>query len=194
MTATANAVAARPAAATQPYLRLGTSGPAVAAWQKQLHQFRTSFRKPAVARIASDGVYGPNTAAATRDFQRYNKISVDGVVGPQTRTTIGVELNGSAAGSGSAGSGSSGSGTASAGLSSKVLRTGDQGARVTAWQERLDLFRQRVRKPTRPAIAKDGLYGPVTAAATRDLQQYAGISVDGVFGPNTKAAYERLAG
>lgn len=62
------------------------------------------------------------------------------------------------------------------------------------WQQRLDLFRTKVRQPRLSRIATDGVYGPNTTAATRDLQRYAKVTADGVFGPRTLRAYERLAG
>ena len=35
-------------------------------------------------RIAEDGIFGPKTAQAVRDFQRQNNLKVDGIFGPQT--------------------------------------------------------------------------------------------------------------
>jgi hypothetical protein len=53
-------------------------------------------RGPAVSSIQSalgipaDGVFGPQTERAVRQFQRRKGLVVDGVVGPQTRTALGL--------------------------------------------------------------------------------------------------------
>lgn len=62
-----------------------------------------------------------------------------------------------------------------------VLRLGDQGSAVAAWQALLNTVR------TTP-IAVDGDFGPQTDRATRAFQQTAGIPVDGIVGPQTWAA------
>jgi peptidoglycan hydrolase-like protein with peptidoglycan-binding domain len=62
-------------------LRLGDRGPAVATWQGQLNAATS-------AGLATDGIFGPATDRATRDFQRARGITVDGVVGPQSRSAL----------------------------------------------------------------------------------------------------------
>jgi peptidoglycan hydrolase-like protein with peptidoglycan-binding domain len=71
--------------------REGNRGSGVADLQNQLRQ--------AGYDIAADGIYGPKTAAAVRDFQTKNNLAVDAVAGTQT---IGALRNRSAAPSSSA--------------------------------------------------------------------------------------------
>ena len=66
--------------AGEPLLLRGSTGPAVSRWQSRPND--------AGASIAVDGIYGPNTEAATRSFQREAGILVDGIVGPQTRRAM----------------------------------------------------------------------------------------------------------
>lgn len=60
--------------------RQGDTGPAVQALQVQLNKHGTS--------LATDGDFGPATNGAVRNFQSANGLSVDGVVGPNTWTTL----------------------------------------------------------------------------------------------------------
>lgn len=62
-------------------LRSGDRGPAVAEWQGQLNA-------AAGAGLVTDGIFGPATDRATREFQRARGLIVDGVVGPQTRAAL----------------------------------------------------------------------------------------------------------
>jgi len=63
-----------------PLLRRGSTGPAVKAWQKTLNKKGYS--------LDVDGIFGPLTEKATKDFQKKMKIDVDGIVGPITRSKV----------------------------------------------------------------------------------------------------------
>lgn len=63
--------------ATWPTLHPGDRGPTVAELQRRLE-----------AGLADDGVYGPNTAAAVRDYQARHGLTVDGIVGLQMWTAL----------------------------------------------------------------------------------------------------------
>ncbi len=58
---------------------------------------------------------------------------------------------------------------------------GSRGDDVTAWQGALNVVRDA-------RLATDGIFGPLTAAATRGFQRAAGLAADGVVGPLTRAA------
>ena len=66
-----------------PDLQLGTSGAAVADLQNKL---RDRGFDPG----ASDGSFGPGTAAAVEAFQRSAGLTADGMVGPQTAAALGL--------------------------------------------------------------------------------------------------------
>ena len=61
-----------------------TSGSSVAAVQQALG-------------IPADGIYGPQTRKAVRQFQRANGLVVDGIAGPQTLAALGLAARGSSA-------------------------------------------------------------------------------------------------
>jgi peptidoglycan hydrolase-like protein with peptidoglycan-binding domain len=50
-------------------------------------QFMLNFVK-GVDDLEVDGIFGPRTEAAVRDFQRNENLSVDGIVGRQTWTAL----------------------------------------------------------------------------------------------------------
>ena len=50
-------------------------------------QFMLNFVK-GVKQLTVDGIFGPKTEAAVRDFQQNENLSVDGIVGKQTWTAL----------------------------------------------------------------------------------------------------------
>ena len=68
------------------YLRVGSRGEAVRAWQLDVNLL--SSLAPGVPSVDVDGIFGSQTASATRDVQRFTKVAVDGIVGPQTRAAM----------------------------------------------------------------------------------------------------------
>ncbi len=79
--------ASRTPVAHIPFLAPGDRGDDVARWQSDLDHWLTAAgaeRSPVVI----DGLYGAETAAATRFFQQVQGVTVDGLVGPETRAAL----------------------------------------------------------------------------------------------------------
>lgn len=148
-------------------LRSGDRGPAVASWQAVLNA-------AAGAALVTDGIFGPATDRATRDFQRARGLVVDGVVGPASRTAA-------SAATVTTGSASSPTPITDEGA---ILRPGDRGPAVATWQGQLN-------RAAGAGLAPDGIFGPATEEATRRFQQSRGITVDGVVGPQSRRAVSR---
>ena len=111
-----------------------------------------------------DGLYGPLTEAAVERFQRDSGLSVDGIVGPQTRRVLNAEAPPLAPGAGFGQPGGS--------------------PRVRDVQRRLRALGQR------PGPV-DGQYGPRTEAAIERFQRTAGQPASGVLSPATAVALAR---
>ncbi len=120
-----------------------------------------------------DGVYGSGTIAAMKAFQGRNKLTVDGVCGPNTLQVL------------------YSNGAIDAGSSVKpsedpiptdkptdVLRPGAEGDQVKAVQNRLAILGYY-------AGAIDGKYGSGTTEAVRFFQARNSLTVDGRVGPKT---------
>ncbi|HEX6681060.1 MAG TPA: peptidoglycan DD-metalloendopeptidase family protein [Gaiellaceae bacterium] len=108
-----------------------------------------------------DGVAGPNTTAAVRMFQRRKGLTVDGVVGSETRAALGRYGRHR--------------------LGSRPLMLGTSGWDVAELQFLLAWHGF-------PSRVFDGRLGLHTAAALSRFQAYARLPRDGVAGPRTIAA------
>jgi peptidoglycan hydrolase-like protein with peptidoglycan-binding domain len=127
---------------------------AVRALQRRL---RTLGHRPGPV----DGLYGPLTESAVEEVQRDSGLSVDGVVGPQTRRVLNIDTPPLVPGAGYGRAGGS--------------------PRVRAIQRSLRSAGQR------PG-AVDGLYGPRTVAAVARFQRTAGHPASGVLSTATAQA------
>ncbi|MBD2364138.1 peptidoglycan-binding protein [Anabaena minutissima FACHB-250] len=133
-------------------LTVGSRGQAVSEVQKVLG-------------INATGYYGPVTARRVREFQANNKLRVDGIVGPQTRTALFRTA-------------STPTTTITPTGGPVTLSLGSKGQAVSEVQKVLGI------EPT-------GYYGPVTARRVREFQANNDLRVDGVVGPQTRSALLR---
>lgn len=69
------------ASTTAPYLREGSRGTGVYCVQETLN---LEFALEPQFQVTVDSIFGPKTLASVKEFQREERFTVDGVVGPQT--------------------------------------------------------------------------------------------------------------
>lgn len=141
--------------------RVGDAGPAVA-------QIRAVLHLLGLLTEAGGATFDGAVAQAVRCFQQERGLTVDGLVGPETRRAL------------DAARWRQGSRVLSHAAAAPLV-----GEDVRALQERLleigfDAWRA------------DGVYGPHTARAVAQFQREAGLHPDGVCGPQTMAALHRL--
>jgi soluble lytic murein transglycosylase-like protein len=143
---------------------LAEAAPAAAASTTQAAALQTALRAQGHYRGPIDGIAGPQTRAAVRQFQQSRGLSVDGIAGPATRAALGPlgrPLFGR-----------------------RVLTPGAVGWDVSVLQFHL-------RREGLLGAGVDGHFGPQTRAALMQFQQRRGLAVDGVAGPATYAALGR---
>ncbi|MGH2943293.1 MAG: peptidoglycan-binding domain-containing protein [Solirubrobacteraceae bacterium] len=139
----------------EPTLEKGSRGQAVEDLQEALKAL--GFSPGAV-----DGIFGPATEKAVKEFQASVGIDADGIVGPVTWTNIDE-----------------------ADQSEPVLKQGSKGLPVRRLQHRMSAVGF-------DTGGVDGRFGPKTEQAVRELQEQAGIDVDGIVGPDTWAVVNAL--
>ena len=128
-----------------------------------------------VVGVAQDGVFGPQTEAAVRQWQANLQLSADGVWGPQTEQAthdLFVFLSNL-----QAVAPSNPFFNALNDARSQVLRQGSTGGSVKILQVGLN--------GKGYGLVGDGVFGPATYNAVRKFQSDNGLQVDGVVGPQT---------
>jgi peptidoglycan hydrolase-like protein with peptidoglycan-binding domain len=138
----------------QPTISAGATGEAVRRLQRALR------RTPNLG-LAVDGVFGPATEAAVKDFQQGAGLVVDGIVGPQTWAAL------------------------PSGAPMPTLQEGSTGAVVTSLQQLLSNGASGQWNTSPGAI--DGNFGPATAASVKAFQTWGGVTADGIVGDQTWA-------
>jgi len=123
----------------------------------------------ALGGIKVDGIFGPETEEAVRQFQATKGLSVDGIVGPATSALLGSRAPVRATGAGV--------------RSNASLTSSEAGAESSPTESSPTAAVKRLQAALH--LSADGELGPETEAAIRRLQARHGLSVDGVVGPAT---------
>jgi len=135
----------------QPTIHPGATGDAVRRAQRAVR------RTPNLG-IVVDGIFGPNTEAAIKDFQGGAGLVVDGIVGPATWHAL------------------------PDGGPMPVLSVGSHGPVVHSLQSLL--HNGAAEWGTGPGPI-DGQFGPQTRASVEAFQGWGGVGVDGIVGEQT---------
>ena len=179
---------APPVASGDAVLRLGSRGPAVETWQRQLNRTR------ATGRLIVDASFGPATHAATVTFQKSVGLGPDGlgVVGPKTRGAMKRSLVHNSPPKPTSPRKPRRPtprppATTEPIAGSQLLKLGSTGEAVLRWQRKLN------RSGRTNRIVSDGSFGPATHNATVNFQKSVGLGPLGlgVVGPKTRAAMRR---
>lgn len=128
-----------------------------------------------VVGVDQDGVFGPATEAAVRQWQANLQLSADGIWGPQTEQAthdLFVFLSNL-----QAVAPSNPFFNALNDARSQVLQTGSTGGSVKILQVGLN--------GKGYGLVSDGIFGPATYSAVRQFQSDNGLQVDGIVGPQT---------
>lgn len=155
---------------TRYVLRMGDSGIAVNKIQAYLNMFqRAGYIQ---SRVAQDGLFGPRTQTAVREFQAYARLNPDGIIGSLTWDAIfdtlkrmQVQTNIPVA------------------SASYYLSTGNYGIEVWKMQEYLNEIADK--NPCMKKVVVDGEYGNAMRIAVQQFQYLYDLVIDGIIGKAT---------
>ena len=136
----------------QPTISPGATGETVRRLQRAL-------RRTPNPGLVVDGVFGPATENAVKEFQQGAGLVVDGIVGPQTWAKL------------------------PNGAPMPLLHQGSTGAVVSSLQQ--ILLNGASGQWNRSPGAIDGNFGPATAASVKAFQKWGGVTADGEVGEQT---------
>ena len=136
----------------QPTIQLGSTGDAVRRAQRALR------RTPNLSLVV-DGIFGPQTEAAVKDFQQGAGLTVDGIVGPMTWAAL------------------------PDGGPMPTLQEGSRGDVVRSLQRVLTNGAAGQWQTTPQGV--DGVFGPHTRASVVAFQRWGGVTADGIVGDQT---------
>ncbi|HEY0517274.1 MAG TPA: peptidoglycan-binding protein [Solirubrobacteraceae bacterium] len=149
---------------------------------------QVTLLQQALGSVAVDGIFGPETEQAVRDFQSRNGLTADGIAGPQTLAALrGGSGSGLAASIAAvspteeAVSTSSGTAHNAANENAESSGTGEGESSEGSSESAVKRLQSALKLPS------DGSFGPETEASVRRLQARHGLGVDGVVGPATWA-------
>ena len=174
-------------------LRNGSSGEYVVVLQTMLNRISRNY--PAIPKINPvDGIFGPQTEQAVREFQRIFNLNVDGVVGRATWYKlvflyVGVTRLSELTSEGQTFT------QIQAPASGVTLREGSRSPAVSALQFFISVLGQVLYNF--PTLTIDGIFGPKTRQAVMDAQRYLGLEPTGIVDNQTWMAlydaYTRVA-
>jgi peptidoglycan hydrolase-like protein with peptidoglycan-binding domain len=147
-----------------PTIQQGSTGNAVGEAQYLLVRFLI------LDSIQVDGVFGPATKKAVKEFQQEEGLTVDGIVGPATWGAMLAVFS-----------------------IPPTLHQGSTGPVVRRLQRVLNRGRSEY-DPGGSVIAVDGVYGPHTKTAVEAFQKWGHVPQDGIVGLQTWAVSLHAAG
>ena len=126
---------------------------------QEVREIQTKLQAKGYYTIAVDGIYGTKTYNAVKQFQKDNRLSVDGIAGPQTLKALGITS-----------SGNSGYSSSDYNLLARMISAEARGESYTGQVAVGAVILNRVRHPSFPNTIAGVIYQPGAFTALSDGQ------------------------